>query len=78
MTFTTGTTNSPVPFTYSRYDIENLNLSGNRMVSLFNIQKDERILNIFPFAPHLAFWQTFFGALEADIFAFVASETARP
>jgi phenylacetate-CoA ligase len=69
MTFTTGTTNSPVPFTYSRYDIDNLNLSGSRMVGLFDIKTDERIMNIFPFAPHLAFWQTFFGALEADIFA---------
>ena len=69
MTFTTGTTNSPVPFTYSRYDIENLNLSGSRMVSLFDIKSDERIMNIFPFAPHLAFWQTFFGAMEANIFA---------
>ncbi|MEI7999228.1 MAG: AMP-binding protein [Candidatus Omnitrophota bacterium] len=69
MTFTTGTTNSPVPFIYSRYDLDNLNLSGNRMVKLFDIKSDERIINIFPFAPHLAFWQTFFGALEADIFA---------
>ncbi|MBI3602728.1 MAG: AMP-binding protein [Candidatus Omnitrophica bacterium] len=69
MTFTTGTTNSPVPFLYSRYDLNNLKLSGNRMVSLFNIQPDQRIMNIFPFAPHLAFWQTFFGALEADVFA---------
>lgn len=69
MTFTTGTTNSPVPFTYSRYDLDNLNLSGSRMVSLFNIKSDEKIVNIFPFAPHLAFWQTFFGALEANVFA---------
>ena len=69
MTFTTGTTNSPVPFTYSRYDIENLNLSGARMVNLFNIAPDDRIMNIFPFAPHLAFWQVFFGAIEANVFA---------
>jgi phenylacetate-CoA ligase len=69
MTFTTGTTNSPVPFTYSRYDLDNLNLSGSRMVSLFDIKSDEKIMNIFPFAPHLAFWQTFFGALEANVFA---------
>lgn len=69
MTFTTGTTNSPVPVTYARYDLDNLCISGSRMVSLFNIRTDERIMNIFPFAPHLAFWQTFFGALEADIFA---------
>jgi phenylacetate-coenzyme A ligase PaaK-like adenylate-forming protein len=69
MTFTTGTTNSPVPFIYSHYDLDNLNLSGSRMVALFNIKGDERIMNLFPFAPHLAFWQTFFGAIEADVFA---------
>src|SRR5277367_5742000 len=69
MTFTTGTTNAPVPFMYSRYDLDNLNVSGSRMVGLFDIKGDERIMNLFPFAPHLAFWQTFFGAIEADIFA---------
>ncbi|MEI6437299.1 MAG: AMP-binding protein [Candidatus Omnitrophota bacterium] len=69
MTFTTGTAHSPVPVTYSRYDLDNLCISGSRMVSLFDIKSDERIMNIFPFAPHLAFWQTFFGALEADVFA---------
>ena len=69
MTFTTGTTHSPVPVTYSRHDLDNLCVSGNRMVSLFDIKEDERIVNIFPFAPHLAFWQTFFGALEANVFA---------
>jgi len=69
MTFTTGTTNSPVPVTYSRHDLDNLCVSGSRMVSLFDIQSEEKIMNIFPFAPHLAFWQTFFGALEANVFA---------
>jgi len=69
MTFTTGTTNAPVPFMYSRYDLDNLNVSGSRMVGLFDIKGDERIMNLFPFAPHLAFWQTFFGAIEAGVFA---------
>ena len=69
MTFTTGTTNSPVPFLYTRYDLDNLNVSGSRMIELFNIQGDERIMNLFPFAPHLAFWQTFFGAVEAGVFS---------
>jgi phenylacetate-CoA ligase len=68
MTFTTGTTNSPVAFMYSRYDLDNLNMSGSRMVELFDIKGDDRIMNLFPFAPHLAFWQTFFGAIEANIF----------
>jgi phenylacetate-CoA ligase len=69
MTFTTGTTNSPVAFMYSRYDLDNLYASGARMVELFDIKGDERIMNLFPFAPHLAFWQTFFGAIEANVFA---------
>ncbi len=69
MTFTTGTTNSPVPFMYSRYDLDNLNVSGERMIGLFDIKGDERIMNLFPFAPHLAFWQVFFGAVEAGIFS---------
>ena len=69
MTFTTGTTNSPVPFLYSNYDIENLNVSGSRMLSLFNMDPEGRIMNIFPFAPHLAFWQVFFGGLASNVFA---------
>lgn len=69
MTFTTGTTNSPVPFMYSHYDLDNLNISGARMIELFNIKVDERIMNLFPFAPHLAFWQTFFGAVQAGVFS---------
>ena len=67
MTFTTGTTNSPVPFLYSNYDIENLNVSGARMLSLFNMDPEGRIMNLFPFAPHLAFWQVFFGGLASKI-----------
>ncbi len=69
MTFTTGTTSWPVAFLYSRYDLDNLNLSGNRMIKLFDIKPEERIMNIFPFAPHLAFWQVFFGAVEGNVFA---------
>ena len=69
MTFTTGTTNSPVPFLYSNYDIENLNVSGARMLSLFNMDPEGRIMNLFPFAPHLAFWQVFFGGLASNVFS---------
>ncbi len=69
MTFTTGTTSWPVAFLYSRYDLDNLSLSGTRMVKLFDLKADDRIMNIFPFAPHLAFWQVFFAAIESNIFA---------
>lgn len=69
MTFTTGTTNRPVPFLYSHYDIQNLYTSGSRMLSLFKIQSSENILNVFPYAPHLAFWQVVFGALASNALA---------
>lgn len=69
MTFTTGTTNNPVAFLYSNYDIDNLRISGARMLSLFKMNPDERIVNLFPFAPHLAFWQVFFGGLASNVYA---------
>ena len=69
MTFTTGTTNQPVPFLYSNYDMRNLSISGGRMLNLFKIKSSENIVNTFPYAPHLAFWQVVFGALSANALA---------
>ncbi len=69
MTFTTGTTNQPVPFLYSNYDMRNLSISGGRMLDLFKIKSSENIVNTFPYAPHLAFWQVVFGALSANALA---------
>ena len=65
MTFTTGTTNRPVPFLYSSYDINNLYISGGRMLDIFQIKPSDNIVNTFPYAPHLAFWQVVFGALSS-------------
>ncbi len=63
MTFTTGTTNQPMPFLFTNYDIQNLYVSGSRMLNLFAIKNTEPIVNIFPYAPHLAFWQVAWGGL---------------
>lgn len=65
VTFTTGTTGRPVPFVYSDYDIRNLYTSGARMIELFGMNETERAVNMFPYAPHLAFWQVVFGGLAA-------------
>ncbi|MDP2654635.1 MAG: AMP-binding protein [Candidatus Omnitrophota bacterium] len=65
ITFTTGTTNRPVPYVYSGHDIRNLHLSGSRMLDLFNIPRSQNIVNMFPYAPHLAFWQVVFGGLSS-------------
>ncbi len=65
ITFTTGTTQKPLSYLYSKYDIENLYLSGSRMLDLFDIKNTEYIVNLFPFAPHLAFWQVVYGGLSS-------------
>ena len=63
LTATTGTTQSPVSFLYSDYDLGNLSRSGYRLLEVFGGKGDIRAVNIFPYAPHLAFWQTFYAAV---------------
>ncbi|MCB9772337.1 MAG: AMP-binding protein [Candidatus Omnitrophica bacterium] len=65
ITFTTGTTEKPLSYLYTKYDIDNLYTSGSRMLNLFDIKSTEHIVNLFPFAPHLAFWQVVYGGLSS-------------
>ena len=67
MTFTTGTTNKPISYLYSQHDVDNLHTSGSRMLNLFDIQGSDRIVNMFPYAPHLAFWQVVFGGFNSSV-----------
>lgn len=57
--FTTGRTALPTQFVYSPVDFERLHLVGRRIAHVGGITTSMRSLNVFPFAPHLAFWQTF-------------------
>ncbi|HKI82275.1 MAG TPA: hypothetical protein VKA04_11560, partial [Pseudodesulfovibrio sp.] len=57
MTFTTGRSAQPVPFLYSRHDLDELGVSGQRLNAILGFHRDWRVLNLFPYAPHLAFWQ---------------------
>lgn len=68
LTATTGTTNQPVSFLYSHFDIENLKLYGYRLLEVFAAQENMRAVNLFPYAPHLAFWQTVFAGLRHNNF----------
>ncbi|MBU2573111.1 MAG: hypothetical protein KKH28_03425, partial [Elusimicrobia bacterium] len=52
LTSTAGTTNAPMPFLYTDYDIENLKGYGRRLIAVIGIKK-ERLVNVFPYAPHL-------------------------
>lgn len=57
--FTTGRTALPTQFVYSSIDFDRLHLVGRRIAEVGGIDPNVRSLNVFPFAPHLAFWQTF-------------------
>lgn len=69
VTFTTGRSSDPVAFYYTPEDVELLGVVGARMLDVHGItDKAARILNLFPFAPHLAFWQTVFAGFETGRF----------
>lgn len=70
MHFTTGRTANPTPFVYSQRDVEYLKEGGKRLLDVFGISNDDMCLNAFPYAPHLAFWQTYFAAEASGITAF--------
>ncbi len=68
LTSTAGTTTGqPMPFLYTHYDLENLKFYGKRIVDIFDMKTDETAVNLFPYAPHLAFWQVFFAGTEAGV-----------
>ncbi len=65
VTFTTGRSAVPVPFFYSGHDLDNLTESGLRLTDTLAFREDDRGLNLFPYAPHLAFWQVAMGGIAA-------------
>lgn len=68
LTSTTGRSAEPVPFLYTQHDIENLKLGGKRVMEVCGSQREMRMLNMFPFAPHLAFWITHYAGEEFGVF----------
>lgn len=68
LTATSGTTKDPISFLYTNYDLKNLLSTGARLLDVFGITEDDKAVNIFPYAPHLAFWQTAFAGFAGNIF----------
>jgi phenylacetate-coenzyme A ligase PaaK-like adenylate-forming protein len=68
LTSTTGRSAEPVPFLYSAYDIENLKLASSRVYGLCRATREMRMINMFPYAPHLAFWFAHYGGAEFGAF----------
>ena len=53
-----GARTEPVPFVYSQRDLANLAIAGKRVMEVCAAHREDRLLNAFPYAPHLAFWLT--------------------
>jgi phenylacetate-coenzyme A ligase PaaK-like adenylate-forming protein len=64
MTFTTGRSAEPVPFLYTQQDLKILAEAGRRVMEVCGAQPSQRMLNAFPYAPHLAFWLTHYAGTE--------------
>jgi phenylacetate-CoA ligase len=68
-TFTTGRSSEPIVFLYTPHDLRLLALVGARMLDVHGIDDvGARIVNTFPFAPHLAFWQSAWAGFETGRF----------
>lgn len=58
MTFTTGRASQPMPFLYTNHDLHRLELAGKQIMQICGAKREMKMLNMFPYAPHLAFWQS--------------------
>jgi len=68
LTSTTGRSSDPVAFLYSKHDLNNLEVSGRRIMEVGRSDKEYRHLNMFPYAPHLGFWQAHYAGLGLGTF----------
>ncbi len=58
--FTTGRSGLPTPVFYTRLDLCRVREAGRRLKECFGLGESEMLINSFPYAPHLAFWMTYF------------------
>ena len=65
LTSTTGRSADPVPFLYTARDVDNLRMLGLRIMEAGQATREDRVMNVFPYAPHLAYWLTYHAA-EAE------------
>ncbi len=68
LTSTTGRSAVPIPFLFTAHDLDNLRLAGARIMRVCAAEREMRMMNLFPFAPHLAFWLTHYASLGFGVF----------
>jgi phenylacetate-CoA ligase len=69
MTATTGRSTESISFLYSQHDVHNLEIGGGRIAEIAEVTREERMLNMFPFAPHLAFWTMHYAGVDRNVFS---------
>jgi len=62
LTSTTGRSAEPVAFLYTQHDLLNLKMGSERVFQICGASREDKMLNMFPYAPHLAFWLAHYGA----------------
>ena len=67
--FTTGRTALPTAFVLSKLDLQLLEEVGRRIIEVAQIDRgDDKIVSLFPYAPHLAFWQVYYAGVGGGVF----------
>lgn len=68
LTSTTGRSTEPVAFLYTQHDLKILGIAGGRIIDINNRTREDRVLNMFPYAPHLAYWMLHQGCQHHNLF----------
>lgn len=68
LTSTTGRSSEPVPFLCTKHDIHNMEITGRRLMECGRSSPEYRHVNMFPYAPHLAFWQAHYASIGFTTF----------
>lgn len=68
LTSTTGRSSDPVPFVCTKHDLHNMEITGRRIMECGRSSPEFRHVNMFPYAPHLAFWQTHYASIGFNTF----------
>ncbi|MCZ6793730.1 MAG: phenylacetate--CoA ligase family protein, partial [Planctomycetota bacterium] len=62
--FTTGRSALPTAFLLTQVDLQILEETGRRILEVGGIDgQDDKVINLFPYAPHLAFWQVYYAGV---------------
>jgi phenylacetate-CoA ligase len=65
--FTTGRAADPLPFLLTNHDLANIHSASRRLMEICEARPEFRMLNAFPFAPHLAFWFTYYAGISFGV-----------